>query len=57
MTLESLPAQASGTFDLGGDLTVNRLGYGSMQLTGAGVWGPPKDEAEAIRVLRGPSAS
>jgi aryl-alcohol dehydrogenase-like predicted oxidoreductase len=52
MTLETLPAQASGTFDLGGDLTVNRLGYGSMQLTGSGVWGPPDDEAEAIRVLR-----
>ncbi|AMM22103.1 oxidoreductase [Frondihabitans sp. PAMC 28766] len=52
MTIESLPAQAAGTFDLGGDLTVNRLGFGSMQLTGPGVWGPPKDEAEAIRVLR-----
>jgi pyridoxine 4-dehydrogenase len=52
MTAEALPAQAAGTFALGGDLTVNRLGYGSMQLTGPGVWGPPKDEQEAIRVLR-----
>jgi pyridoxine 4-dehydrogenase len=52
MTTEALPAQAAGTFALGGDLTVNRLGYGSMQLTGPGVWGPPKDEQEAIRVLR-----
>ncbi|RKR76605.1 aldo/keto reductase [Frondihabitans australicus] len=52
MTLEALPAQAAGTFDLGGDLTINRLGYGSMQLTGKGVWGPPRDELEAVRVLR-----
>ncbi|MFF9784217.1 MULTISPECIES: aldo/keto reductase [Streptomyces] len=54
MTLEntSRPADASGTFTLGGDLTVNRLGYGAMQLTGPGVWGEPKDPAEAIRVLR-----
>ncbi|HET6825731.1 MAG TPA: aldo/keto reductase [Amnibacterium sp.] len=39
------------TFTLG-DLTVHRLGFGSMQLTGPGVWGPPKDHDEAIRVLR-----
>jgi pyridoxine 4-dehydrogenase len=45
-------AQASGTFALGGDLPVNRLGYGSMQLTGKGVWGDPKDPDEAVRVLR-----
>jgi aryl-alcohol dehydrogenase-like predicted oxidoreductase len=45
-------AAASGTFALGGDLTVNRLGFGSMQLTGKGVWGPPKDPDEARRVLR-----
>ncbi|MER0483244.1 aldo/keto reductase [Streptomyces sp. Edi2] len=48
----SRPADASGTFALGGDLTINRLGYGAMQLTGPGVWGEPKDPAEAIRVLR-----
>jgi len=42
----------SGTFELGGDLRVNRLGYGAMQLTGDGVWGPPADREEAIRVLR-----
>ncbi|MGH3542797.1 MAG: oxidoreductase, partial [Mycobacterium sp.] len=35
------PAQASGTFTLGGELTVNRLGFGAMRLTGKGVWGPP----------------
>ncbi|MBC7518880.1 MAG: aldo/keto reductase [Microbacteriaceae bacterium] len=45
-------AQASGPFALGGDLTVNRLGYGTMQLTGPGVWGDPSDPDEAVRVLR-----
>ena len=45
-------AAASGTFRIGGDLPVVRLGYGTMQLTGEGVWGPPKDHDEAIRVLR-----
>lgn len=45
-------AAASGTFELGGDLPVVRLGYGTMQLTGEGVWGPPRDHDEAVRVLR-----
>jgi aryl-alcohol dehydrogenase-like predicted oxidoreductase len=45
-------AGASGTFKLGGDLEVNRLGYGTMQLTGDGVWGEPDDRDEAIAVLR-----
>jgi len=45
-------AAASGTFRLGGDLPVVRLGYGAMQLTGPGVWGPPRDHAEAVAVLR-----
>jgi pyridoxine 4-dehydrogenase len=45
-------ATASGTFELGGDLPVVRLGYGAMQLTGPGVWGDPKDPDEAVRVLR-----
>ncbi len=45
-------AAGSGTFSIGGELTVNRLGFGSMQLTGPGVWGDPKDPAEAVRVLR-----
>ena len=40
------------TFKIGGDLAVNRLGYGAMRITGKGIWGPPKDEAEAIRVLQ-----
>lgn len=45
-------ATASGTFQLGGDLPVVRLGFGSMQLTGPGVWGDPRDPDEAVRVLR-----
>jgi aryl-alcohol dehydrogenase-like predicted oxidoreductase len=45
-------AAASGEFTIGGDLTVRRLGYGTMQLTGEGVWGDPKDPDEAVRVLR-----
>ncbi|KUH66832.1 oxidoreductase [Mycolicibacterium novocastrense] len=44
-------AQASGTFTIG-DLTVNRLGFGAMRLTGEGVWGPPQDRDECLRVLR-----
>jgi pyridoxine 4-dehydrogenase len=49
--MTSIAAQ-SGTFAIGGDLTVNRLGYGAMQLTGPGVWGEPADPDEAVRVLR-----
>jgi len=45
-------AAPSGTFDIGGDLTVNRLGFGAMRITGKGVWGEPEDRAEALRVLR-----
>ena len=45
-------ALASGTITLGGDMTVNRLGYGAMRITGQGIWGPPRDRDEAIRVLR-----
>jgi len=40
------------TFNLGDDLTVNRVGYGAMRITGKGIWGPPSDKAEAIRVLK-----
>ena len=42
----------AGTFSLGGELTVRRLGFGAMRLTGDGVWGPPKDRATALGVLR-----
>jgi len=48
----STVASASGTFAFGGDLTVNRLGFGAMRITGKGVWGPPEDRDEVIRVLR-----
>ncbi|MGN6251829.1 MAG: aldo/keto reductase [Marmoricola sp.] len=50
--MAEITAAASGTFQLGGDLPVVRLGYGTMQLPGEGVWGPPKDHDAAIRVLR-----
>ncbi|HKV63907.1 MAG TPA: aldo/keto reductase [Candidatus Acidoferrum sp.] len=46
------PASASGTFDIGGDMPVRRMGFGAMRITGKGVWGEPKDHGEAIRVLR-----
>lgn len=47
-----LPARAAGSFTLGGDLPVVRLGYGAMRITGDGVWGPPADHDGALRVLR-----
>ena len=48
----SLPAALNGTVSLGGELTVNRLGFGAMRITGDGIWGAPKNPAEAIAVLR-----
>ncbi|OXM67391.1 aldo/keto reductase [Amycolatopsis vastitatis] len=45
-------ANPGGTFTLGGDLPVTRMGYGTMQLTGPGVWGPPRDHDTAVAVLR-----
>ena len=45
-------AGAAGTIDLGGDLTVNRLGYGAMRITGDGIWGEPESRDEAKAVLR-----
>jgi len=48
----TLPATAAGTADLGGDLTVNRLGFGAMRLTGSGIWGEPGNREEAKAVLR-----
>ena len=47
-----MTAHASGTFAIAGDLPVLRLGYGAMQITGPGIWGPPPDHDESIRVLR-----
>lgn len=51
MSTNSTPVAGSGTFSLG-QLSVRRLGYGAMQITGPGVWGPPRDHDEAIRTLR-----
>src|SRR5437660_10578592 len=45
-------AAAAGTLTLGGDLVVNRMGFGAMRITGPGIWGEPKDPDEAHRVLR-----
>jgi pyridoxine 4-dehydrogenase len=50
--MAQLDASLSGTFAIGGDLTVNRLGFGAMRITGKGIWGPPDDRDEAIRVLK-----
>ena len=49
---QSASAVASGTFKIGGELTVNRLGYGAMRVTGPGIWGEPADRAAALRTLR-----
>ncbi len=52
MSPKIVAAPAAGTFTLGGDLTVNRLGYGAMRITGKGIWGPPEDKAAALSTLR-----
>ena len=49
---QAVSAAAAGTITLGGDLTVNRLGYGAMRITGKGIWGPPEDKAAALATLR-----
>lgn len=50
--MSNVHASAAGTVTIGGDLTVNRIGYGAMRITGKGIWGPPSDRAGAIAVLR-----
>ncbi|MFP9138774.1 aldo/keto reductase [Devosia sp. XGJD_8] len=50
--MTTLDAALSGTFSIGGDLTVNRLGFGAMRITGKGIWGPPEDPDEARATLR-----
>ena len=52
MSDTNLLALQSGTFEIGGDLTVRRMGFGAMRITGDGVWGEPEDRAECLRVLR-----
>jgi len=49
---QTLSAAAAGTLTIGGDLTVNRMGYGAMRITGPGIWGPPTDKATALATLR-----
>ena len=51
-TTTNTTAEASGTWTIGGDIPIYRLGYGAMRITGDGIWGPPKDKEEAVRVLR-----
>lgn len=50
--MAALTAARSGTFRIGGELEIHRLGFGAMRITGEGVWGPPADRAEALRVLK-----
>jgi aryl-alcohol dehydrogenase-like predicted oxidoreductase len=52
MSTPAPSATASGTYRIADDIEINRLGYGAMRITGKGIWGPPKDKAEAIRVLQ-----
>ena len=49
---EAISAAAAGSLTLGGDLTVHRMGYGAMRITGKGIWGPPADKASALATLR-----
>ena len=51
-TTKAITAAAAGTFAIGGGLTVNRLGFGAMRITGAGIWGPPADKPAALATLR-----
>jgi pyridoxine 4-dehydrogenase len=52
MPIASSPAAQAGTITLGGDLTVNRMGFGAMRITGKGIWGPPANVAAALATLR-----
>lgn len=52
VTSQKTSASAAGTISLGGELTVNRIGFGAMRITGPGIWGPPPDHDGALRVLR-----
>jgi aryl-alcohol dehydrogenase-like predicted oxidoreductase len=52
MSKKEVSASAAGNISLGGEISVHRLGFGAMRLTGEGIWGPPKDRKGAIAVLR-----
>ena len=50
--MAKLDARKSGTFKIGGDTEIHRLGFGAMRITGKGIWGPPEDRPEALRTLK-----
>src|SRR3977135_1661111 len=50
--MTSTSSAQSGTFKIGGDISINRLGFGAMRITGPGIWGEPADRGEALRTLR-----
>jgi pyridoxine 4-dehydrogenase len=50
--MAKLDASKSGTFKIGGEIKINRLGFGAMRVTGKGIWGPPEDRPEALRTLK-----
>src|ERR1700722_8907197 len=52
MSKKEVSAMQAGTVSLGNEISVNRLGYGAMRLTGPGIWGPPKDRKAALTILR-----
>src|SRR5712671_5940107 len=52
MNKKEVSASAAGNISLGGEISVHRLGFGAMRLTGEGIWGPPKDRKQALAVLR-----
>jgi pyridoxine 4-dehydrogenase len=50
--MAKLDVSKSGTFKIGGEITINRLGFGAMRITGKGIWGPPEDRPEVMRTLK-----
>jgi pyridoxine 4-dehydrogenase len=50
--MNTLSASGSGTFNLGGQVSIHRLGFGAMRITGRGIWGPPEDRVESLRTLK-----
>jgi len=52
MNKKEVSASLAGTVSLGGEVSVNRLGFGTMRLTGEGIWGPPRDRKKALGVLQ-----
>jgi pyridoxine 4-dehydrogenase len=50
--MPKLDARKSGSFKIGGEIEIHRLGFGAMRITGPGIWGPPVDRVEAIHTLK-----